>query len=170
MSSFDTLRGLPAFHEFEDDELALIDRLLTVQEVADGHVFLREGKGGAAVTAQMFVVLSGAVSVTRGARDLQVELQRLEPGEIFGAMALLDQAARSAGCEAVGPTVVGSVARTLLDEVFNSRTPAAATFQHLVARQLARKLRTLTDSLKAAQTGEFEPLARELGLPEQLAG
>ncbi len=170
MNSFDILRHLPAFSEFEDDELALIDRLLSVREVKDGHVFLREGKGSGGVRAEMFVILDGTVGVTRDVGGMPVRLHEMGRGELFGTMALLDQATRSAGCVAVGPTVVGAVSRTLLDEMFASRTPAAAKFQHLVARELARKLRKLTDSLKAAQTGEFEPLHRELGLPEQLAG
>lgn len=156
-----TLSELPAFSEFTGEDLDLLDRLLVDRAWPAGHVFVREGARSSSLMAPMYVVLEGEVLVTTGD---STELGRLGPGDLFGHMALFDQAPRSAQCSAVGPVRTAELSRATFDELQRSRASAAARFKHLVARQLARDLRRLTDLVKQAAQGDEAPLRRELGM------
>jgi CRP/FNR family transcriptional regulator, cyclic AMP receptor protein len=155
------LSTLSSFADFGPDDLALLDRILIERSWTTGHVFLREGARTGSVQAPMYIVLEGQVLVTTGE---QTELSRLGPGDLFGHMALFDQAPRSAACSAVGAVRTAELSRATFDELQRSSAPAAALFKHLVARQLARDLRRLSDLVAMAADGDEAPLRRELGL------
>lgn len=68
-----------------------------------GHVFFREGDAGDG----MYLVESGAVLITTRINDNERRvLARLEPGAVFGEMAVLDRQPRSASATAEGETIV----------------------------------------------------------------
>jgi CRP-like cAMP-binding protein/flavin-dependent dehydrogenase len=61
------------------------------REYSDGDVIYRQGDRG----DSMFVVLTGAVELTRRAADREFELAQLGPGAFFGEIALFEREVRS---------------------------------------------------------------------------
>ncbi|MEQ8234581.1 MAG: cyclic nucleotide-binding domain-containing protein [Gammaproteobacteria bacterium] len=106
-----------------------------ITEVADGEVIFREGERGDA----MYVVVAGSVTLSvRG-----IEIGHLEPGELFGEMALIDAEPRSATATARG---AGRIAR--VDERrFAFLVQQTPFFALHVMRVLAARLRHMDDTL-----------------------
>lgn len=69
---------------------------------ADGEIIVREGEPG----TEMFIVRSGAVVVSRASGTGEVTLARLERGEFFGEMSVLESMPRDATVRAEGPTTL----------------------------------------------------------------
>jgi CRP-like cAMP-binding protein len=67
-------------------------------DVADGHVLFRQDEPG----DTMYVLIAGAIELTLNGKHLAT----LEPGEMFGEMALTDAHPRSATATARGTTRV----------------------------------------------------------------
>ena len=103
--------------------------------LAPGELLFEEGSAG----HTMFVVRSGSVSLTRGAGAQRRELALLAEGALFGEMALLDEAPRSA-------TAVAGAGGARLVEIDHSlfiylvgQQPA---FALMVMQSMAQRLRT----------------------------
>lgn len=88
----DDLRGVPLFASLSPANLASLARTVVKRQAAPGEVLCREGQHG----DEMYVVLSGAVTLHKSVDDLDTELGRLESGAYFGEMALIGEAPRSA--------------------------------------------------------------------------
>jgi CRP-like cAMP-binding protein len=69
-------------------------------EFADGEVIVREGDDG----AEMFIVQSGRVVISRRRDCSDTTLQVVERGEFFGEMSLLESMPRDADARAEGRT------------------------------------------------------------------
>jgi CRP-like cAMP-binding protein len=105
------------------------------QTFRDGELIVEEGDH----SRDMFVIQSGSVRITKHAGDQRVELARLERGDFFGEMSLLESLPRDASAHAVGETrllVIGASA--LLVRV--RRDP---TFAFEMLRRLSGRVRQL---------------------------
>jgi CRP-like cAMP-binding protein len=98
--------------------------LFTPMECTAGTVVVEEGAPG----DSFYLVISGALSAARGSR----EIARLEAGEAFGEMALLEDAPRTATVTTVAATRLLRLSRAAFTE-FLQRAPAVE--RHL--RELA---------------------------------
>jgi PPM family protein phosphatase len=95
----DILAKVPIFARLSERELLRVMQVAEPQEFAEGETLVREKEKG----EQLFVILSGGVSVSRGGSVLT----HLGQGENFGEMALIRSALRSA-------TVTADVATSVL--------------------------------------------------------
>jgi CRP-like cAMP-binding protein len=86
------LRAVPLFAELSDDHLTQLACTVRKQRASAGDVLCREGARG----EEMYVVLSGAVTLQKAVDGEETELGRLEEGAHFGEMALIGDAPRSA--------------------------------------------------------------------------
>jgi uncharacterized protein (TIGR02266 family) len=82
----------------------------------DGHVLLKEGAAG----NWLYVVLSGAVEISRVIDGKKYVIDVLKPGEVFGEVGFIGGKKRTATATTIGQTVIGSVDRTSLDAEFNN--------------------------------------------------
>jgi uncharacterized protein (TIGR02266 family) len=82
----------------------------------DGHVLLKEGGAG----NWLYVVLSGAVEISKVIDGKKYVIDVLRPGEIFGEVGFIGGKKRTATATTIGPTVIGVVDRTSLDTEFNN--------------------------------------------------
>ena len=104
-----------------------------------GAPIVKEGSS----SAHMYIIIDGAVSVTKQGRDGDVELARLEPADSFGEMALTDNEARSATVTAVDECVL-----VRLDErAFLANPEIGMKIYRNIARVLAERLRTADEML-----------------------
>jgi CRP-like cAMP-binding protein len=158
LESLDVARALRAcalFADFSDAELAAIGPLLDVRTVAAGVVIVQEGEP----TSEIFVVLRGAVEVTKRAAgaDVDHQLTILGAGATFGELAIADEAPRSATVRALEPTTLAGVDRARLVDASAGDPAIRARLLFNVARHVGRRLRDVSDLTVAA-------LERELAL------
>jgi len=81
----------------------------------DGQIVFREGAPGDWV----YVILSGAVEISKTVEDKHVVIEVLREGEVFGELGFLGRIKRTATARAVGATALGLIDRTFLDSEFN---------------------------------------------------
>lgn len=114
----------------------------TINQYDDGEIIVNEGEAG----GSMFIIVSGAVKITKSKGDGDLELAKLVKGDYFGEMSLLQNAPRSATVTAVGTTrlMVLSMATFMLKI---RRDPS---FALSVMIGLSERLRNMTN--KAAQS------------------
>ena len=127
----------PVFAALAPGDLDPLLAAFAVTEHAAGHAFFKEGQGADGA----YLILSGEVIVTR--RKLgKEEVNRMERGEWFGLVALLDDKRRSATCSAVGSVRtawLSASAFQLLGE--GTALPVAFAVQKAVAAQLCHDFR-----------------------------
>ena len=81
----------------------------------DGHVLLKEGTSG----NWLYVVLSGAVEISKTIEGKKYVIDVLRAGEVFGEVGFIGGKKRTATATTIGQTVVGVVDRSSLDAEFN---------------------------------------------------
>jgi uncharacterized protein (TIGR02266 family) len=81
----------------------------------DGHVILKEGTSG----NWLYVVLSGAVEISKTIDGKKYVIDVLRPGEVFGEVGFIGGKKRTATATTMGQTVIGVVDRSSLDGEFN---------------------------------------------------
>lgn len=133
-------------------------RFLRPQRVSAGTCLMRAGD--ASQTDFMVLVIDGEVRVENhaqaGGDGLVVTV--LGPGNLIGAMSLIDGAPRSATCVAATDLAVGVLTRVALLDLIRERPDVGAKLLLTIAKQLAddlreanRKIVTLTQVGRAQQ-------------------
>lgn len=112
-----------------------------------GRDLFREGDVGDCC----FVIKSGAVKIwRRDASGREIHLVTLEPGEMFGEMALIDKSPRSATATAVARTELLRIEEANFEKVLQSNPGFALKMITI----LVKRLRNVTDRLKELETRE----------------
>ena len=101
------LRQAELFRGLDEAALGLIAEQMTEQPFANGEIVFREGDPG----DRLFMLLSGAVHVYVECDGKVISYNRLQPGEFFGEMALMDAVPRSATVRAEVPSVCLTLSR-----------------------------------------------------------
>ncbi|HEY2715486.1 MAG TPA: Crp/Fnr family transcriptional regulator [Solirubrobacterales bacterium] len=97
-SAVELLQSVPLFSDLEDDELERFSHVAVPRSFPAGTRVFHEGDSSDAC----YIVKSGTFRVTREHSDGRaITLATLEPGEIFGELAMLDGDKRSASAEAL---------------------------------------------------------------------
>ena len=81
----------------------------------DGHVLIKDGTSG----NWIYVVLSGAVEISKTIDGKKYVIDVLRPGEVFGEVGFIGGKKRTATVTTIGQTVIGVVDRSSLDAEFN---------------------------------------------------
>jgi len=101
-------------HPMGSEEKAMLT-FASEETYDDGGVIIREGTSG----DWLYVVLSGAVEISKVIHGKKYVIDVLKTGEIFGEVGFLGVRKRTATATAIGQTTVGIVDRTALDAEFN---------------------------------------------------
>jgi CRP-like cAMP-binding protein len=129
---------VPLFKYLTERELARVDCLFTIHDLAGGELLTKEQTIG----RQAFIILSGRAAVTIRGRSIAT----VGPGEIIGEMALLDRRPRTATVTALEP-----IRALVLDQrSFNTLLAEPAIARKLLDVEVGR-LRT-ADSAATATT------------------
>ncbi len=131
----DVLRGVPLFEGVSDRHLRKIAGLGTVTTYEPDSTVVRKGDAGDAC----FVLLEGHAEVITGRGRAGIPLQ---PGAVFGEMALLDGSPRSASVVADSELVLWRLGRTQFTKLLRAEPAVALAL-----------LRTLSARLRALQGG-----------------
>ncbi len=138
------LRRSELFARLSDDELARIEALARVRDVAADEVILK--KGGA--PTEFYALLEGEARISAEAADgREFFIRRLGPGDVFGEIAVFDRRPRTANVVATCPTRLAVFdARDLRDHL--RRVPEAAiALLEVLAERVRRTHELLEDSV-----------------------
>ena len=134
------LKGVELFVGTPDDVLANLVTLLKQVDVPDGQRVFSKGDAG----NSMYIIAAGRIRI----HDGEAEFQQMGEGEVFGEMALLDPAARSAAATAL----VDSVLLELEAEPFYELLEDHSVISRRIIQLLTRRLRKTTSLAGASRT------------------
>ena len=132
-----TLRQLPLFAPLSRLELRVVDGLLHERRYLKGEIIFDEGEQGQA----LYVIISGQVLICRQGEPDTGRIAEIDAGVVFGELALLDNAPRSAQARAADDCVLASLSRGDFESLLDTHTLVASKISLELARQLGRQLR-----------------------------
>lgn len=135
------------------DALALLARIATQEVHQSGTVIFRQGDPG----DKLYVITQGRVRISRTVPGVGEEAMAvLNAGDVFGEMALLDEAPRSADATAHEPCKLLSIPRDGFEDLLFLHKDLAYEVLWNVIRTLIRRLRETNDKLTfLSVTGKF---------------
>jgi len=139
----ETLARMPLFARLSDRELLRVMQSVEVRSYDDGQTVIREGDKG----DELFIVLSGKVSVSRGGEVLT----RLGAGEHVGEMALIRAVPRSATVASDGGAELIVIRRTDFFELLRSEHEIAVKMLWQFLGVLADRLDATSSELRHAK-------------------
>jgi len=131
------LRHLALFETLSRVELRVVDGLLHERRYVNGEIVFDEGEEGQA----LYVIISGRVLICRQGEPETGWMAELAPGVVFGELALLHNAPRSAQARAAEDCVLASLARGDFETLLDTHAVIASKIALQLARQLGRQLR-----------------------------
>ncbi len=176
------LREVEIFRDIDTADLQLITQQMKEESYADRDVVFREGDPG----DQLFILLEGTMHVYVNRENQVITYNRLQVGECFGEMALIENVPRSATVQAEAPSKCLSLSRQgFLDLLNNHPLVVLRLTQVLVLRLRSRsnqlqnyatQQRAALDSARVAMNflnydteGFFDEMIDEDGRPRDAA-
>ncbi|HNY32566.1 MAG TPA: cyclic nucleotide-binding domain-containing protein [Fibrobacteria bacterium] len=144
------LHKIPFLEGVHPRHLRQIARLLHRRTFEPGEVVFRQGETGSG----MYIIQTGLVRIV--SEDMvrgEVQLAVLEPGQVFGEMALLDHASRSASAVCQTESVLYGFFEGDLDQLERTRPQAAARLLRNLGLSLAVRLRHTNERLHEVEEG-----------------
>ena len=112
-------------------------KIASYETFEDGQIIFKEGSNG----DWIYVVEEGEVEISKNVDGQKIVVETLKETDIFGEMAYIDKAPRSATATAKGTAVVGIIDRSVFDAEFNK---ISADFQKIL-KTVAFRLRKATE-------------------------
>lgn len=135
---FKLLDRVPVFHGMTGEELLQLLEAAEKCTFAARDTIVREGSTG----AWLYVIIEGEATVAKSARGHTTELARLQAGDSFGEMSLVDQELRSASVIAETPCVL----LRLSENACWKQAASSAKIYRNIARVLSHRLRDMDDA------------------------
>jgi len=144
----DVLKRIQIFDGLSNRELRNFARISYQRIYAENETIVIEGQD----SAGMYVILDGAVKVTRKVEDgTTITLKTLENGTFFGDVGLLDNAPRTATVTAIRSSRIIGFFRPELLTLIESDPKLASKVIFVLAKVLASRLRFTNQELQKAQ-------------------
>ncbi len=153
------LAATPFFGGLSEASLDLLISMLAERRFDAGVTIVEEGEPG----RSMFVVLSGELTVSKlGDAGREIRMSRLESGDFFGEMTLIEMQNRSATVVAETPTVLYELTARQLYTYYKSDIHAYVIVLQNINRELCRRLRRSDTRLAESQLhlGDPQDIAR----------
>ena len=138
------LREVPMFSEVPEHDLLELVEECGAEDLEPGAVLFSEGESGDAA----YIVMSGHIDIVKRSGSREVLLNSLSPGDIFGEMALLDDAPRMAGAKANGSTSVVRIHKAQVQNLLEKSRPVQTAMFGL--RFPARELKNQRNEVRPA--------------------
>lgn len=142
----EVLKGMQMFRYLSYKELVRVSNIADMIELQADQVIFSAGQPGDA----MYVVLSGAVKLTKG----ETTVAELSRGHHFGEMALVDRSVRSLGATATEGTRLVVIHRKEFYEIIKREPTLATKMLWSFVQVLGQRLRKTTNDLSDALHGD----------------
>lgn len=147
MDQYEKLRLLKSLHlldQIPEPQLVTLGEFLQPRLYHETTVIFEEGSRG----NSLYFVSSGQIRISKKVSEkLSKDLALLGSGDCFGEMALIEEVARSASAETVGPAVVFELARADLNRWLKSRPELAMGFFAELVQVQSKRLRRTSNEL-----------------------
>jgi SulP family sulfate permease len=142
------LEEIDFFDGVPEQDLARLRQVLKLREFRAGEAICREGDPG----DKMWLLVKGSVSVRLDVADNRISrrITSLTRGTVFGEMALIEGARRSATIVADEDVACYELSGDDFDVLSRENPAIAATVMRNTARELARRLRRTSEDLRHA--------------------
>ena len=147
------LLATPFFGGLSEASLDLLVSMLVERRFEAGATVVTEGAPG----RSMFIVHSGELVVSKlGSSGHVLRISRLQPGDFFGEMTLLEMQNRSATVVAESPTVLYELTAHDLYRYYKSDIQAYVMVMQNINRELCRRLRRADNRIAEMQMHRAE--------------
>jgi CRP/FNR family cyclic AMP-dependent transcriptional regulator len=160
MEKTKSLKQTQLFRHLEAADLQNIAQIMKEVTFEKGQQVITQGDAG----DTLFLIESGAVRVLKKGSEGMEEVARLNAGQHFGEMSLIDDERRSATVEAVEHSKLIKIGRGDLESLLAKDTSFAKRFYHSLAKYLSLRLREtsrdltrMMDSVKALRKLNYYP-------------
>lgn len=149
------LSQVPLFRNVQPKYQQAIAQRLENRNFDKGEIIFNEGDPGDA----LYIVRSGSVGVfiVEAMVGLQFELARLRAGQVFGEMAVLTAAPRSATCKAMEPTEVFFLPREAFVRVLQKIPEVAIAVAQVLAERVENLNKERGTTMADISKFKFEP-------------
>jgi CRP/FNR family transcriptional regulator, cyclic AMP receptor protein len=117
--------------------------IASYENYQDGQIIFNEGDSG----DWIYMIESGSVELFKMVGEIKVVIETLLEEDVFGEMAFIAAIPRTASARAIGPTTVGIIDRTYLDEEYNK---LSGSFRSIL-KALVLRLKKTTDAITMAK-------------------
>lgn len=143
------LQGIELFSGLKPEALDLVARIAGEEQHKRNTKIFRHGDPG----DKLYLILEGRVRISREVPGMGEEaLAILGPGQLFGEMALLDEAPRSADANVHEACRVLTITRDAFDDLLFLNKDLAYEVLWSIVRMLLRRLRETNDKLTFLST------------------
>ncbi|MCK6573799.1 cyclic nucleotide-binding domain-containing protein [Myxococcota bacterium] len=139
------LSRIPLFATLTSEDLPDILRALRPRSMREGETIFRQDDAGEAA----YVVETGAVEIRLGETG-ELVVARMGPGEVFGELALIDGASRSATAVCVESGTLHRLDKTEFDFLRRNLRPAAYKVLRVLAVTVSERVRETNDHIARA--------------------
>jgi CRP-like cAMP-binding protein len=147
-SKLELVRGSALGKELSEEQRGVLAELMSVRDLADGEVLVREG----GTDNRVYAVVSGALAVAREQGGEWISLHVLTKGDLANELGFMDNRPHYAALRAAGPTRVLSLEREKLESLL-ARDPiivyrvmrAILRVVHVILNRLAMHASELTN-------------------------
>jgi CRP/FNR family transcriptional regulator, cyclic AMP receptor protein len=151
------LLATPFFGGLSDASLDLLVSMLVERRFDVGASVVAEGEPG----RSMFIVRSGELVVSRlGNAGRIIRISRLEPGDFFGEMTLIEPQNRSAAVITESPTVLYELTARNLYTSYKADIYAYVMVLQNINRELCRRLRRADNRIVELQDASQESMTQ----------
>jgi len=132
------IRQIALFSDLSDDEMDILVGHFKIRTLDEDEVLFNQGDRGDFFA----IILEGRLEITKITKqDTPIALASLAKGETLGAMALIDQEARSATAVAVEPSTVFIIPKETFDTVVENYPRFGVKLLRKIAKTLCEKIR-----------------------------
>lgn len=150
MITADFLRSIPFFSGFTDDGLETVLRSVVSSVYHRGDMVFSEGEAAEA----LYITLSGRVAIgNRSVDGRESVLDLMDPGDLFGEMALFDGKGRSAGARALEQSEVAKIPYAPVRDHFETHAKALWAVISLLNERVRNSNEAIADSVFLDVTG-----------------
>jgi CRP/FNR family cyclic AMP-dependent transcriptional regulator len=149
----DMLIGIPLFQDFNEKDLAVLPRYLSLYYVPEGLTVFKEGDAG----DFLGFVIDGRVEFTKSSSSgRSVTVATETTGRTFGEMAIIDGEPRSASAKFTKPGKILLLSKENFDRLLVEQPKVSAQLLLRVCRLLSQRLRRTTGLLSECMDNQIE--------------
>ncbi len=139
------LRSSMLFEDLANRHWQRMEELVHFRRFDPEEVIFRQGTPGLG----LYVIVEGEVHIVREVGEEVVLLAKLEKGDFFGEMELVDPSERSASAIAKAPVTLAGIFRPELKRLFKQQPRLGMTIYERIARIVIQRLRRADERLQA---------------------